>query len=82
MPSGAYTVVFGRQPVADLLNNLVDPRVHGELVLRRPARRSSGKLGRPVASPLLSLYDDGAQARLHGLARASRAKDCPPGAPI
>ena len=50
VPSGRYTVVFGRQPVADLLNNVVVPACHagafyssstpflGRLGLRWPRR--------------------------------------------
>ena len=65
IPSGEYTVIFGRQPVADLMNNLVVPSC------RAGAFYSSstpflGKLGKAVASPQLSLYDHGALPGLMG----------------
>lgn len=60
VPSGEYTVVFGRQPVADLLGNLVIPACTASAFYaeRTPFR---GRLGRPVASPRLSVVDDGAR---------------------
>lgn len=71
VPSGDYTIVFGPHAVADLLDNLVLP------ACMAPAFYASntpflGKLGRPVASPLLSIHDDGGG---RGLA-ASRAMTC------
>jgi hypothetical protein len=65
VPSGRYPVIFGRQPVADLLNNIVVP------ACTAAAFYSSntpflGRLGRPVASPLLTIYDDGAAPTLLG----------------
>jgi PmbA protein len=63
--SGTYTVIFGRQPVADLLNNLVLP----SLSLGAFYSESSafiGKLGKRVASKQLTLYDQGAQRGLMG----------------
>ena len=58
VPSGRYAVVLGRQPVTDLLNNLIVP------ACMAPSFYASntpflGRLGKPVSSPLLSLYDDG-----------------------
>jgi PmbA protein len=63
--SGDYTVIFGRQPVTDILNNLVIP------ACMAPAFYSSstpflGKLGKPVASPILSIYDHGAMPGFMG----------------
>jgi predicted Zn-dependent protease len=58
VPSGHYRVIFGRQPVADLLNNLVLPC----LSLASFYAESSvfqGRLGKRVASPLLTLTDHG-----------------------
>src|SRR6185295_1774633 len=59
VPSGTYTVVFGRQPIADLLNNIIVPGCTA------PSFYASntpflGRLGQRVASPALTLYDDGA----------------------
>jgi len=65
VPSGEYTVIFGRQPVADLLNNLVVPACTANAFYssRTPFL---GKLGRPVAAPQLSVYDHGAMPGLMG----------------
>ena len=65
VPSGTYTVLFGRQPVADLLNNIVIPACAASSFYSS-STPFLGKLGRPVASPLLSVYDDGARAGLMG----------------
>ena len=59
VPSGTYTVGFGRQPMADLLNNIIVPGCTA------PSFYASntpflGRLGQRVASPALTLYDDGA----------------------
>jgi PmbA protein len=63
--SGRYTVVLGRQPVTDLLNNLVVPGL-----MARAFYTSNtpflGRLGQPVAAPRLTLYDHGAQPGLMG----------------
>src|SRR6267378_1383016 len=65
VPSGTYTVIFGRQPVADLLNNIVVPACTASAFYssRTPFL---GRLGRPVAAPLLSVYDHGAMPGLMG----------------
>jgi len=69
--SGRYRVIFAKQPVADLLNNLVLPCLTaGSFYAETSAFR--GRLGRRVASPLLSLSDHGA---LRG-ATASKGITC------
>ena len=65
VPSGAYTVVFGRQPVADLLNNIVIPACTASSFYSS-STPFLGKLGRSVASPHVSLYDDGARPGFMG----------------
>src|SRR5499427_2199277 len=65
VPSGTYTVVFGRQPVADLLNNIVIPACTASSFYSS-STPFLGKLGRQVASPRLSLYDDGARRGFMG----------------
>jgi predicted Zn-dependent protease len=59
VPSGTYTVVFGRQPVADLLNNLVVPACAAS-AFHAGTTPFLGRLGRRVASPRLTVYDHGA----------------------
>ncbi|HEU4370615.1 MAG TPA: TldD/PmbA family protein [Methylomirabilota bacterium] len=65
VPSGRYTVVFGPQPVADLLNNLVVPACQAS-AFYSSSTPFLGRLGRPVASPRLSIYDHGALPGLMG----------------
>lgn len=63
--SGEYTIIFGRQAVADLLNNLILP----SLSLSAFYSDSStfiGKLGKKVAARQLTLYDHGAKRGLMG----------------
>jgi hypothetical protein len=68
VPSGEYTVVFGRQPVADLLNNLVVPAcMAGSFYAANTP--FLGRLGRRVAHPALTLYDHGALPGLMGSKR-------------
>ena len=63
--SGKYRVVFGYQPVTDLLNNLILPSLNlGSIYSGSSA--FLGKLGQPVATPELSIYDDGATPGLMG----------------
>jgi predicted Zn-dependent protease len=57
--SGRYRVVFGRQPVTDLVDNLVVPACRVE-AFYASATPFLGRLGRRVAAPALSVYDDGA----------------------
>src|SRR6266478_4173902 len=59
IPSGDYTVIFGRQPVADLMNNLVVPSCQAGSFYAS-STPFLGKLGKLVASPRLSFYDHGA----------------------
>jgi PmbA protein len=56
--TGDYTVIFGRQPVADLLNNLVIPACQAG-AFYASSTPFLGKLGRPVAVPALTIYDQG-----------------------
>jgi PmbA protein len=65
VPSGRYTVVFGRQPVTDILNDLVIPACNSD-AFYASATPFLGKLGQRVASPLLSIYDHGAMRGLMG----------------
>src|SRR6266545_1273968 len=65
VPSGVYTVVFGRQPVADLLNNIVIPACTAS-AFYSSSTPFLGKLGRAVASRHLTVYDDGAMPGLMG----------------
>ena len=69
--AAATRVVFGRQPVADLLNNLVLPCLSlGSFYAETSVFQ--GRLGKRVASPLLTLTDHGA---LRG-ATASKGITC------
>ena len=65
VPTGDYTVIFGRQPVADLLNNLVLPACHAG-AFYASSTPFLGKLGRAVAVPELGIYDHGALPGLIG----------------
>ena len=59
VPSGRYRVILGRQPVADLLNNLVLPCLSlGSFYAENSAFQRM--MGKRVASPLLTIYDHGA----------------------
>jgi predicted Zn-dependent protease len=65
VPSGRYTVVFGRQPVTDILTDLIIPACNSD-AFYASATPFLGRLGQRVASPLLSIYDDGARPDLLG----------------
>jgi PmbA protein len=65
VPSGRYTVVFGRQPVADIMNNLIIPACNAD-AFYASATPFLGRLGRRIGSPLLSIYDHGALPGLTG----------------
>jgi PmbA protein len=62
---GRYTVVFGRQPVADILNDLIIPACNAE-TFYASASPFLGRLGQRVASPALSIYDHGAMPGMMG----------------
>lgn len=65
VPSGKYRVVFGPQPVTDLLNNLILPSLNlGSIYAGSSA--FLGQLGRQVASDQLTIVDDGAAPGLAG----------------
>ena len=71
VPGGRYRIIFGRQPIADLLTNLVLPCLTaGSFYAETSAFQ--GRLGRRIASPLLTLTDHGA---LRG-ATASKGITC------
>jgi PmbA protein len=57
--SGRYRVVFGHQPVTDLLNNIIVPACHAD-TFYAAASPFQGRLGKAVAASTLSIYDDGA----------------------
>jgi predicted Zn-dependent protease len=59
VPTGDYTVVFGPQPVAELVNNLLVPACRAD-AFSASNTPFLGKLGRQVAAPRVSIYDDGA----------------------
>ncbi len=59
VPSGRYTLILGPQPVTDLLNNIVIPAVNASSFYSESSP-FLGRWGKPVASPLLSIYDHGA----------------------
>jgi PmbA protein len=65
VPSGDYTVIFGRQPVTDLVNNLLVPSCQAG-TFYSSSTPFLGKLGQRVASPRLSVYDEGALPGLMG----------------
>ena len=65
VPSGRYRVVLGRQPLADLLNNLIVPACMASNFYASNTP-FLGRLHRTVASARLSLVDDGARPGLMG----------------
>lgn len=65
VPSGEYTIIFGKQPVTDLLNNIIISSCEAGSFYSS-STPFLGKLGKPVASPLLSIYDHGAMPGLMG----------------
>ena len=71
VPDGEYRVVLGPQPVTDLLNNLVLPSLQLG-TFHAWASPFEGKLGKRIASPLLSVYDHGA---VKGLAASKGITD-------
>jgi predicted Zn-dependent protease len=65
VPSGRYTVVLGRQPVADILNDLVIPACRAG-AFYASASPFLGRLGGRVASSALSISDHGAMPGMMG----------------
>jgi PmbA protein len=63
VPSGQYAVVFGPQPVADLVSSLVVPGCRAD-AFHSSSTPFLGRLGQPVAVPALSVCDDGARPGL------------------
>jgi hypothetical protein len=65
VPTGDYTVIFGRQPVTDLLNNLIVPACQSG-AFYSSSTPFLGKLGARVAVPGLTIYDHGAMPGFTG----------------
>ncbi|MBI2890968.1 MAG: TldD/PmbA family protein [Nitrospirae bacterium] len=65
LASGEYPVILGPQAMADVLNNLVVPSVTAG-AFYSASSAFSGKMGVRVASPVLTLADDGAAPGLMG----------------
>ena len=55
-PTGRFTMIVENRAVASLLNHLIAP-LQGQALFQERSFLA-GRLGTPVASPLLSLYDD------------------------
>ncbi|MCR4317215.1 MAG: TldD/PmbA family protein [Planctomycetes bacterium] len=68
LPAGNYTVIFGPQPVADFMEHLVSPSLKLSS-MDASASMFCGKLGQQIASPLISIYDDGSLPGLVGSKR-------------
>ena len=68
LPSGIYPVILGAQPVSDLMTNLILPSLSAEAFY---SSRSTflGELYRPVAAPMLTIYDQGTGRGLVGSRR-------------
>ena len=65
VPSGHYRVVFGRQPITDLLNFVILPCLDLG-TFYAGASAFQGKLGQRIAAESFSLYDHGAAPGLTG----------------
>ena len=65
VPSGAYTIILGPLPVADLCNNLIVPSCQAGSFYSS-STPFLGRLGRVVAARGLSIYDHGAMPGLAG----------------
>jgi PmbA protein len=65
LPTGDYNVVFGREAVMEILHHIVMPGLDTG-VFYAAASPFMGKLGQQVASPKLSIIDDGAAPGLVG----------------
>jgi PmbA protein len=57
IPSGEYDVILSPMAYADLLSGVFVPALSGRNVLQGRSKLT-GKLGEPVTTPLLSLFDD------------------------
>ena len=57
LPTGEYRVILGPQPVAEILEWILLPGLQTEMFYAG-ASPFLGKLGRPIASPQLTIYDD------------------------
>ena len=57
LPSGSYTVIFGHQPVSDMISNLVLPGLTTGAFYGMSSP-FMGKMGKLVASTEINLYDD------------------------
>jgi PmbA protein len=68
LPSGAYHVVLGPQPVADLMTNLLLPSLSADAFYSCKSA-FLGEVGRPVAAGLLTIYDHGAAKGFVGTKR-------------
>jgi predicted Zn-dependent protease len=68
LPSGAYHVVLGPQPVADLMTNLILPSLSADAFYSCKSA-FLGEVGRPVAAALLTVYDHGAAKGFVGTKR-------------
>ncbi len=58
LPPGRYEVVFGRQPITDMVANIIAPSL-GLAMVNASNTPFLGKLGQRVASTNLNIYDDG-----------------------
>ncbi len=58
IPTGTYKVVFGRQPVTDLFANIVIPALSLSSI-NATDTPFLGKLGKKIASEIVTVYDDG-----------------------
>lgn len=58
LPTGQYRVILGPQPVAEILEWILLPGLQTEMFYAG-ASPFLGQLGRPIASPQLTIYDDG-----------------------
>ncbi len=65
LPSGTYTVIFGPQAVSDILMNVLLPSLSADAFY---SSRSAflGEIGHTIASPALSISDQGAARGLVG----------------
>jgi len=65
VPTGDYTVIFGPQPVTDLVNNLIVPACQSG-AFYSSSTPFLGQVGKRVAVPTLSIYDHGAMPGFAG----------------